>query len=476
VPGDVACDGTAAMTANATPRNAPSDEPAKDVVIKDRRRLGLLKAGSLQNAILNSARFASIATDEKGVIQIFNAGAKRMLGYTGAEVVNRITPADLFDPLEAAERAKALSFEFATAIAPGFEALTFKPSRGIEDTYGLTCIRKDGSRLPAVVSVTALHDAKSEIVGYLLIATDNTERKQVDEQQRRAEEGFRLMVESVTDCALVQLDEHGHVLSWNAGAQIIDGYSAQEILGQHFSRFYSREDIEGGLPQLELDTAAATGRCETQGWRARKDGSMYRANIVLTSVHDEAGVLRGFARLARDVTQRQQPPPAVNAVPKPSVEKPQPALLPRAPGGVPRCRLLYVEDHPASLGLVEQLIARRTDILLLRAADVNVGIELARVERPEVILMNIDLPGISGIELMKLLRADPATQHTPLLALSASAAPDAVAAGLEAGFFHYLTKPLQAEAFMEALADALEFAAQERAEENDAPLRKAHSH
>jgi PAS domain S-box-containing protein len=436
-----------AMTANATP---------------DRRRRDLLKAGVLHNAILNSAGFSSIATDEKGVIQIFNAGAKRMLGYTGAEVVGKFTPADFCDPLEVIERARALSLEFETTIAPGFEALVFKASRGIEDKYELTYIRKDGSRLPAVVSVTALHDPRSEIVGYLLIATDNIAPKQIEEQLRFAAEGFRLMVESVTDCAIVQLDAQGHVLSWNAGAQIIDGYSAQEIVGQHFSRFYSTEDIERGAPQRDLDAAAARGRYETQGWRARKDGSTYRANIVLTSIHDEAGVLRGFARLTRDITE--------------PVERPEPALQPRAPNGMPRCRLLYLEDHPASVALVEQLIARCTDVLLLRAADVNLGIELARATRPDVILTNIDLPGISAIQLMKLLRADPATQNTPILALSANAAPDGIAKALEAGFFHYLTKPLKPEPFMEALAHALEFAAVELAEENNRVFKSAHSH
>lgn len=310
-----------------------------EVVFKDRRGRDLLKAGALQNAILNSTGFSSIVTDESGVIQIFNAGAKRMLGYTGAEVVNKLTPADFSDPAELIERARALSLEFATTVAPGFEALVFKASRDIEDQYELTCIRKDGSRLAARVFVTALHDPQGVIAGYLLIATDNTARKA-----------------------------------------------------------------------------------------------------------------------------------------KPAVEKAESALQPRAAGGAARCRLLYVEDHPASLGLVEQLIARRPDLLLLRAADVNAAIELARTERPEVILMNIDLPGIGAIQLMKLLRADPATENAPFLALGANAAPDAIVKGLEAGFFHYLTKPIQAEPFMQALDDALEFAARERAEQGDRAFTSAHSH
>src|SRR6202142_2977389 len=149
-------------------------DPVRDI----RREAALLKTGALQNAILNSANFSSIATDEKGVIQIFNVGAERMLGYTVAAVLNKIPPADISDPQEVIARAKALSLELGTAIRPGFEALVFKASRGIEDIYELTYIRKDGSRFPAVVSVTALRDAQNAIIGYLLIGTDNTARKQ----------------------------------------------------------------------------------------------------------------------------------------------------------------------------------------------------------------------------------------------------------------------------------------------------------
>lgn len=425
-----------------------------NVVIKDRRRRNPHQAGALQDAILNSEGISSIATDEKGVIQVFSPGAQRMLGYTEAEVVGKRTPAELSDPVEAAERARALSLQFATAIAPGFETLASKAARGIKDQYGLTWIRKDGSRLPALVSVTALRDPKSEIIGYLMIAADNT-----------AQEGFRRMVESVTDCGIVQLDAQGQVLSWNAGAQIIDGYSAQEIVGQHFSRFYSAQDLELGLPQRDLDAAAAAGRCETQAWRARKDGSTYRASIILTAVRDQAGALRSFARLTRDVTDS-----------KPIAERTEPAVQPPPASGAARRRLLYVEDQPASLGLVEQSMARNTDVQLLHAASVDLGLALARSARPEVILLNIDLAGIDALQFMKLLRADPATQNTPLLALGANAAPGAIKKALEAGFFHYLTKPLKPEPFVEALSDALEFAALERAEQDDRAFAGTHSH
>src|SRR5438477_2744502 len=142
--------------------------------------------GALQDAIFDSANFSSIATDAQGVIQLFNVGAERMLGYAAAEVLNKITPADISDPQEVIARAKALSAELATTITPGFEALVFKASRGIEDIYELTYVRKDGSRFPAVVSVTALRDSEDAIIGYLLIGTDNTARKQAEEALRKA--------------------------------------------------------------------------------------------------------------------------------------------------------------------------------------------------------------------------------------------------------------------------------------------------
>jgi len=154
----------------------------------------LLKTGALQNAILNSANFSSIATDEKGVIQLFNVGAERMLGYTAAEVLDKITPAEISDSQEIITRAAALSLELGTTIAPGFEALVFKASRGIEDIYELTYIRKDGSRFPAVVSVTALRDDLGGIIGYLLIGTDNTARKRAEEEQKKTAPGAHCRV------------------------------------------------------------------------------------------------------------------------------------------------------------------------------------------------------------------------------------------------------------------------------------------
>ena len=665
-------------------------------VTEVRRQEALLKTGALQNAILNSANFSSIATDEKGVIQLFNVGAERMLGYAAAEVLDQITPADISDPQEVIARAAALSLELGTTITPGFEALAFKASRGIEDIYELTYIRKDGSRFPAIVSVTALRDDQTAIIGYLLIGTDNSARKHVEEMLRWTEESFRLMVESVSDYAIVMLDPQGHVVSWNTGAERIKGFQAEEIVGEHFARFYPREDVENGKPQTDLDLAAASGRHEDEGWRVRKDGSMFWANVVFTAIRDQAGNLRGFAKLTRDLTERNKveaaltnakataekanlaksdflssmshelrsplnailgfaqlmesdsPPPTdsqkesisqilhagwyllelINEILDlaiiesgklsmslepvslvevmlecqsmieplaqrrgismtfPKFDQPFSVLADRtrvkqvlinlltnaikynqtggsvvvdccvpanpgfvrvtvtdtgaglppeklaqlfepfnrlgqggnaeegtgiglvvskrlvelmegvigvqstvgtgsifwvelvstaplslpvraettsavpmlAPNGLRLRTLLYVEDNPANLKLVERLVGRRQDLRLLSAVDGNRGVELARSCRPDVILMDINLPGISGTEALRILGEDLATAHIPVVALSANAMPRDIEKGLKAGFFRYLTKPIKVGEFMDAINVALEFA------------------
>ena len=217
----------------------------------------LLKAGALQRAIFNSANFSSIATDAKGVIQIFNVGAERMLGYTAAEVVNKITPADISDPAEVITRAKALSAELATPITPGFEALVFKASRGIEDIYELTYIRKDGSRFPAVVSVTALRDAQDAIIGYLLIGTDNTARKRVEAEQSKLDQRLRdqqfytrSLIESNID-ALMTTDPAGIITDVNKQMEALTGSTRDELIGAPFKSYFTDpERAEAGIKRV----------------------------------------------------------------------------------------------------------------------------------------------------------------------------------------------------------------------------------
>src|SRR6267378_1823983 len=199
--------------------------------IEVRRQEALLKTGALQNAIFNSANFSSIATDAKGVIQIFNVGAERMLGYTAADVMNKITPADISDAQEVIARAKALSVELGTPITPGFEALVFKASRGIEDIYELTYIRKDGSRFPAIVSVTALRDDNGDIIGYLLIGTDNTARKQAEEALLQAG-ALQNAILTSANFSIIATDEKGIIQLFNVGAERMLGYLAAEVVNR----------------------------------------------------------------------------------------------------------------------------------------------------------------------------------------------------------------------------------------------------
>src|ERR1044072_9314527 len=205
---------------------APRAEPGRTVAA-----ITELQTGALQSAIFNSANFSSIATDAKGVIQIFNVGAEAMLGYDALEVVNKITPAEISDADEIVARARALSAELGTEIAPGFEALVFKASRGIEDIYELTYIRKDKSRFPAVVSITALRDAHNEIIGYLLIGTDNTARKQAEEALLKAGALQRAIFDSA-NFSSIATDAKGGIQIFNVGAERMLGYTAAEVMNK----------------------------------------------------------------------------------------------------------------------------------------------------------------------------------------------------------------------------------------------------
>jgi PAS domain S-box-containing protein len=270
-----------------------------------------LQAGALQNAIFNSANFSSIATDAKGVIQIFNVGAERMLGYSAAEVVNKITPADISDPQEVITRAEALSVELRTLITPGFEALVFKASRGIEDIYELTYVRKDGSRFPAVVSVTALRDVQDAIIGYLLIGTDNTARKEADDalqtERQRAELAAVLLaavVESSSD-AVIGLDLNSIVTRWNAAAERIFGYSAEEMVGRSITVIIP-PDRQGDEEQI-LSTIKRGGFVEHfETERLRKDGGLIAVSVTVTPIKDTHGKLIAFSKVARDITERKR--------------------------------------------------------------------------------------------------------------------------------------------------------------------------
>ncbi len=669
----------------------------------------MLKAGALQDAIFNSANFSSIATDAQGVIQIFNVGAERMLGYKAAEVVDRLTPAKISDRQELNARAAALSRELNETIAPGFESLVYKALRGMEDIYEITYIRKDGSRIPALVSVTALRDAVGKVIGYLLISTDNTSRKQAEAEQslldqRLRDQQFytRSLIESNID-ALIATDPRGIISDVNSQMELLTGCTRDELIGAPFKNYFTEPDrAEEAVARVLREGKVTNDELTT----ISRDGKETVVSYNASTFYDRDRKLRGVFAAARDVTEHKlfelalqdtnaelitarkaaekanrakseflssmshelrtplnavlgfaqllssevPPPPPhqqrsidqilkggwyllrlINEIldlamiesgkvtmSQESMSLPEvmadcqgmigpqaesrgitlvfpkfeqlfyvhadrtrvkqvminllsnaikynspngsvtvecvmngkdrvrisvrdtgiglapeqvahlfqpfnrlgqedkleegtgiglvvtkqlvelmggeigvesrvgdgslfwvefnasepPELMmgdlgedamerrTRLPAGGVQPTLLYVEDNPANLALVEELIARRGDVRLLTAINGTLGVELARDQLPDVILMDINLPGISGYDALKVLLDDPATRHIPVLALSANAVPRDIEKGLEAGFFRYLTKPIRVREFMDALDVALEHAAE----------------
>src|SRR3954463_8073112 len=277
-----------------------------DNTARKKAEQALLQAGALQNAIFNSANFSSIATDARGVIQIFNVGAERMLGYAAAEVMNKNTPADISDPQEVIARARALSVELGTDITPGFEALVFKAARGIEDIYELTYIRKDGSRFPAVVSVTALRDADGSIIGYLLIGTDNTVRKQVEEERQKLDQRLRdqhfytrSLIESNID-ALMTTDPRGIITDVNKQMEALTGCTRDELIGAPFKGYFTDPE----RAELAINRVLNEGKVTNYELTARdRDGTLTVVSYNATTFHDRDRRLQGVFASARDMTE-----------------------------------------------------------------------------------------------------------------------------------------------------------------------------
>ncbi|MEO8702158.1 MAG: PAS domain S-box protein, partial [Kofleriaceae bacterium] len=297
-----------------------SSGDASDSTREVRQAEALLTTGALQSAIFNSANFSSIATDAKGVIQIFNVGAERMLGYSAEEVTNNITPADISDPQELITRAKALSLELGTPITPGFEALVFKASRGIEDIYELTYIRKDRSRFPAVVSVTALRDAENAIIGYLLIGTDNTARKRAEAALLEAGALQRAIFNSA-NFSSIATDAQGVIQIFNVGAERMLGYVAADVVNKITPAELSDPQeliVRAHALSVECATPIAPG-FEALVFKAsrgiediyeltyiRKDGTRFAAVLSVTALRDADDAIIGYLLIGTDNTARQQ--------------------------------------------------------------------------------------------------------------------------------------------------------------------------
>jgi PAS domain S-box-containing protein len=246
----------------------------------------------LHRLLVESVRdYAIFALDVTGHVLSWNAGAERFEGWTADEIVGRHF--SIFYPPE----------EIAAG-SPDRE-LCDAVLHGTSETEGWR-IRKDGTRFWANVVRTVMRDHSGELVGFATVARDLTDRRDADEHLRVSEERFRLLVQSVRDYAIFMLDPEGRVATWNEGAQRIKGYTADEIIGRHFSAFYPTETRSTGFPQHELEVAASTGRFEDEGWRLRKDGSLFWASVVITALRDPSGTLVGFAKVTRDLTERRQ--------------------------------------------------------------------------------------------------------------------------------------------------------------------------
>ena len=235
--------------------------------------------------------YAILMLDPDGRIASWNAGAERIKGYTADEIIGEHF--SKFYPQEAIERQHP-QYELRVAAREGrFEEEGWR-------------VRKDGSLFWASVVITALRDESGTLIGFGKVARDLTQRREHEEALRQSEERFRLLVDGVLDYAIFLLDANGRVLTWNAGAERINGYKAVEIVGRHFSTFYPKDAIESGWPEHELQVAIAEGRYQEEGWRVRKDGSRFWSHVTITALRDAAGNLRGFAKLTRDLSDRRR--------------------------------------------------------------------------------------------------------------------------------------------------------------------------
>ncbi len=263
--------------------------------------------------------YAIYLLDPNGRISNWNAGAQRIKGYRAEEVIGRhlsmfFTPED-------------------RAAGVPERALRTAREQGRFESEGWR-LRKDGTRFWALAVIDAVRDERGELIGFAKITRDMTERKEAQEALRASERQFRLLVAGVTDYAIYMLDPDGRIANWNAGAERIKGYRRDEIVGDHFSRFFTAEDRAAGLPQRVLETARREGRYESEGWRLRKDGTRFWANAVVDAVHDETGALMGFAKITRDITERREAQLALQRAHEQLVQTQKMEALSQLTGGI----------------------------------------------------------------------------------------------------------------------------------------------
>ena len=234
--------------------------------------------------------YAIYMLDAEGHVTSWNAGARRFKGYDADEIIGEHF-SRFYTPEECEQQVPRIALE--TAQREGRFA-----------TEGWR-VRKDGTRFWAHVVIDQIRDPAGQLVGFAMVTRDLTDRRAAEQELRASEERFRLLVQSVTDYAIYMLDPNGRVSSWNAGAERFKGYSSDEIMGKHFSRFYTEEDREAGIPRIALDTARNEGRFEAEGWRVRKDGSRFWATVIIDPIRNEAGELIGFTKVTRDLTEKR---------------------------------------------------------------------------------------------------------------------------------------------------------------------------
>jgi PAS domain S-box-containing protein len=256
------------------------------------RRITVLKNEDRYRLLIDSITdYAIYMLDENGFVTSWNPGARRFKGYEASEIIG-----EHFSRFYTDGDRKA-----------GLPALALKIARESQRFEGEGWrVRKDGARFWVNVVIDPIVGATGDLIGYANVTRDLTERKHAEDTLRNSEEQFKLLVQSVTDYAIYMLSPEGIITNWNAGAERIKGYTPQEIIGQHFSKFYSKEDAAAGVPQIGLDTALREGRFEKEGWRYRKDGSRFWANVVIDAIRAPNGGLIGYAKITRDMTERRQ--------------------------------------------------------------------------------------------------------------------------------------------------------------------------